>query len=263
MIDLSKDRIFQEIIGILDTYYKIKVHMIPGFRNSKSYASSRFDFDQYIFRFSTHRGLIEIMFPDDNLVKVIEKTIARGARTTNPSYPSETNILEWLGNEYLHLYNTSKKGNPFTDGYKQYDPNDGKGRGSKKEWKSAFGDFNDFADEEEANNFRNFKGRSYADASNPFNDFYNNFFKGKGNSQQQKQQSSSSGQQKTSSTSPHSILGLDPLIKPTEEELKKAYRKKCLEWHPDRNQHRLSEADEMMKKINNANETLKSAYGYK
>jgi hypothetical protein len=59
-----------------------------------------------------------------------------------------------------------------------------------------------------------------------------------------------------------SILGL-PNEKPAEDVLKKAYRTKCMEWHPDKNNHRVKEAEEMMKKINNAYSSLKSAYGYK
>ena len=42
----------------------------------------------------------------------------------------------------------------------------------------------------------------------------------------------------------------------TEGELKKAYRKLALEWHPDKNQHRASEAEERFKEIRGAYETL-------
>lgn len=51
---------------------------------------------------------------------------------------------------------------------------------------------------------------------------------------------------KTSET-PYSIL--DVTAHASSSEIKKAYRKKLMEWHPDVNQHRLSEAEEMTKKI--------------
>ena len=46
---------------------------------------------------------------------------------------------------------------------------------------------------------------------------------------------------------PHSILGV--AVSATQAEIKKAFRSKINEWHPDRNQHRLQEADEQSKKI--------------
>ena len=42
----------------------------------------------------------------------------------------------------------------------------------------------------------------------------------------------------------------------SEGELKKAYRKMALEWHPDKNQHRMDEAEERFKEIRAAYETL-------
>ena len=52
--------------------------------------------------------------------------------------------------------------------------------------------------------------------------------------------------EKTSET-PYSILGISPNA--SSSEIKKAYRKKIQEWHPDKNQHRIAEAEEMSKKI--------------
>lgn len=46
---------------------------------------------------------------------------------------------------------------------------------------------------------------------------------------------------------PYSILGLERGA--TMAEIKKAFRKLISEWHPDKNQHRLKEAEEMSKKI--------------
>lgn len=96
-----------------------------------------------------------------------------------------------------------------------------------------------------------------------FNDFFGGGFGNK------KQSGSSHANQKPPPPPPpprsdslQSILGL-PNEKPTEDALKKAYRTKVMEWHPDRNAHRLKEAEEMIKKINNAYSGLKSAYGYK
>jgi DnaJ-domain-containing protein 1 len=50
-----------------------------------------------------------------------------------------------------------------------------------------------------------------------------------------------------SSETPYGILGVT--LNATMEEIKKAYRRKLMEWHPDKNQHRLAEAEEMTKKI--------------
>lgn len=55
---------------------------------------------------------------------------------------------------------------------------------------------------------------------------------------------------------PENVLGLQPGV--TESEIKKAYRKLMMEWHPDRNQHRLEEAEAMSKKIIAAYTTLVS-----
>lgn len=63
-------------------------------------------------------------------------------------------------------------------------------------------------------------------------------------------------------STPHEILGLNPLKKPTAIELKNAYRNMCMKWHPDKNQHQVEKATEMMKEINNAYRTLKLSYGY-
>ncbi|UOE51317.1 J domain-containing protein [Mucilaginibacter sp. SMC90] len=46
---------------------------------------------------------------------------------------------------------------------------------------------------------------------------------------------------------PFDLLGIKSGA--TQEEIKKAYRKMIMLWHPDRNQHRITEAEEMSKKI--------------
>ena len=51
---------------------------------------------------------------------------------------------------------------------------------------------------------------------------------------------------KTTET-PYSILGIPENA--TQKEITKAFRNKIMEWHPDRNQHRIAEAEEMSKKI--------------
>lgn len=60
---------------------------------------------------------------------------------------------------------------------------------------------------------------------------------------QQEAESILSGQPET----PYSILGVSTSA--TQAEIKKAFRAKIGEWHPDRNQHRLAEAEEQSKKI--------------
>ena len=52
---------------------------------------------------------------------------------------------------------------------------------------------------------------------------------------------------KKSSETPLTILGVS--ADSSLQEIKSAYRKKLMEWHPDKNQHRLREAEEMTKKI--------------
>ena len=46
---------------------------------------------------------------------------------------------------------------------------------------------------------------------------------------------------------PYQILGVTPGA--TKSEIKKAYRKLIAQWHPDHNQHRIEEAEEISKKI--------------
>ena len=47
--------------------------------------------------------------------------------------------------------------------------------------------------------------------------------------------------------SPHSLLGIP--LHASQQEIKKAYRKKMMEWHEDRNPHRLVEAHAMTLRI--------------
>lgn len=46
---------------------------------------------------------------------------------------------------------------------------------------------------------------------------------------------------------PYEILGVPATA--TQAQIKKAFRQLITEWHPDRNQHRTEEAEEMSKKI--------------
>jgi hypothetical protein len=270
-MDLWTDVIFQEVLRALREYYNIMVHMVPGYRNRHVPASSQYPHDEYLFTFRTHRGEIKIAFTSDQLENIIQRAIQRDTgRKINPSIPSETNIVQWLADEYIHLYQEKKKNqrkSSFTDGYGHYNPNDGKGTGNKKSWKSAFSDFDfeGFANEEESAKFHEFKGGKWT-GNAAWEEFFHSFREKAKQGGQQDNNRQQSQQKKTSSTSsdsPHAVLGLDPLKKPTEKELQQAYRKKCMEWHPDRNAHRIAEAEEMFKKVNNANQILKSAYGYK
>lgn len=52
---------------------------------------------------------------------------------------------------------------------------------------------------------------------------------------------------KAQADTPLGILGL--AAGATQAEIKKAFRKLIIEWHPDRNQHRQEEAEEQSKKI--------------
>lgn len=52
----------------------------------------------------------------------------------------------------------------------------------------------------------------------------------------------------------YEVLGIGP--KATEEEIRKGYRKKALEWHPDKNADNLEEATEKFKEIQNAHAVL-------
>ncbi|OUM66300.1 hypothetical protein PIROE2DRAFT_35924, partial [Piromyces sp. E2] len=52
----------------------------------------------------------------------------------------------------------------------------------------------------------------------------------------------------------YEILGISENA--TQVEIKKAYRKEALKWHPDKNQHRIEEANEKFKLIAEAYEIL-------
>ena len=56
------------------------------------------------------------------------------------------------------------------------------------------------------------------------------------------------------------VLGLDDTKKPSAEELKKAFKQKSLETHPDRNKN--ADAKEKFQEINNANSDLITAFNY-
>lgn len=53
-----------------------------------------------------------------------------------------------------------------------------------------------------------------------------------------------------SGVTPYTLLEIDP--EATQAEIKKAFRKKIWQWHPDKNPHRLAEAEAMSKKLNAA-----------
>jgi DnaJ-domain-containing protein 1 len=55
---------------------------------------------------------------------------------------------------------------------------------------------------------------------------------------------------------PLQVLGLDQTA--TAAEIKKAFRRLITEWHPDKNQHRIREAEEMSKRIIAAYTILKN-----
>jgi DnaJ-class molecular chaperone len=55
----------------------------------------------------------------------------------------------------------------------------------------------------------------------------------------------------------YELLGISKTA--TEAEIKKAYRKMALKWHPDKNPDNRKPAEEMFKKISNAYETLSDA----
>jgi DnaJ family protein A protein 5 len=52
----------------------------------------------------------------------------------------------------------------------------------------------------------------------------------------------------------YELLGVQ--INATEDEIKKAYRKKALEWHPDKNHHRIEEATTQFSFLQEAYEVL-------
>eukprot|EP00930_Biecheleria_cincta_P078708 TRINITY_DN66284_c0_g1_i1.p1 TRINITY_DN66284_c0_g1~~TRINITY_DN66284_c0_g1_i1.p1 ORF type:complete len:333 (-),score=85.10 TRINITY_DN66284_c0_g1_i1:195-1193(-) len=56
---------------------------------------------------------------------------------------------------------------------------------------------------------------------------------------------------------PYQVLGVDRSVGP--EDLKKAYRKLALKWHPDRNQDNKTEAEKQFKRINEAYSLLSDA----
>ena len=58
----------------------------------------------------------------------------------------------------------------------------------------------------------------------------------------------------------HKILNLQPYINYNSEDIKKQYRIKCKEWHPDFNQSNLVKSEQQMKIINQAYSILKTLY---
>ena len=54
----------------------------------------------------------------------------------------------------------------------------------------------------------------------------------------------------------YKIIGLSKTDKPTKDNIKKAYKKSALKWHPDRNRNKKKAAEEKFKEINEAYEIL-------
>jgi DnaJ-class molecular chaperone len=52
---------------------------------------------------------------------------------------------------------------------------------------------------------------------------------------------------KATPETPYTLLGITPNATPSQ--IKAAFRKKIMEWHPDKNSHRLGEAEAMSKQI--------------
>ena len=59
----------------------------------------------------------------------------------------------------------------------------------------------------------------------------------------------------------YEVLGVDKSA--SEDELKKAYKKLALKWHPDRNRENKKAAEEKFQQINNAKELIYKARGMK
>lgn len=55
---------------------------------------------------------------------------------------------------------------------------------------------------------------------------------------------------------PYEILNVSPMASP--EQIKKAFKAAIMQWHPDRNQNNIAQAEEMSKKIIAAYTILKS-----
>lgn len=177
-------------------------------------------------------------------------------------------------NMRLFLPKKKKADNSFTGGYKTYD--DSKGRGGNKEWKADFGNAQfesffdnsifgdtvfDFMSREEMEEFlRNMTNGPKAQ-SHKFTETeedkrrkeYDEFHRKQQEQRERarKQYPHNEQQQSRGRESQYHIL-LGVKYGATQAEVKAGYRASAMTWHPDRNQHRVAEAEAMMKRINEA-----------
>lgn len=205
-----------------------------------------------------------------------------------------TNIVAWLRHHYIEKLREERKksSNKFTDDYKTYSGN----TGSSRQWRSAFNgmkdqDFNeafeeffenegfkfkdgkpkeeDFNGEDFFRTFHNQRKREEAHNAGPeFEDFINEQKrKHEENQRKSRQQQNGWGNKSNNNdtsfarrggmdkTTAYKILDIKG-FSATADEIKKAYRIKAREWHPDNNQHRAEASVVEMQKINAAYQYL-------